>query len=268
MGSMDISSLLGILIGFVAIIAAFTFESGSLATILQPSAALVVVGGTLGAVMLNFPLKTVLAAFRNINKAFLDEAEDMAEVLGQVIELAYMARQEGLLSLQNVLPKIQHRFLKRGLMLALDITNPQLLHDILTTEINLEEEQSLITARVFEAIGGFSPTFGIIGAVLGLIQVMGNLQDPSKLGHGIASAFVSTIYGVGLANLVFLPIAGKLKMKVRDEIILKEMILQGLIAIHLGENPAIIEEKLLTFINYSGRYNHSSFGYRENGELT
>ena len=264
---MDISSLLGILIGFFAIIIAFTAESGSISTIIQPSAALVVLGGTLGAVMLNFPMKTVLCAFANVNKVFINEAEDTPEVLGQIIELAYMARQEGLLSLQEVLPKINNKFLKRGIMLALDITNPQLLHDILTTEINLDEEQSLITARVFEATGGFTPTFGIIGAVLGLVQVMGNLQDPTKLGHGIAAAFVATIYGVGFANLLFLPIAGKLKMKVRDEIILKEMILQGIISIHLGENPAIIEEKLLTFLSYSKSHNNFSLNYKEDGEM-
>jgi len=249
----DLSSIIGILIGVCAILGALLFESGSITTIIQPSAALVVIGGTLGAVLLNFSLPTVFSAMKSVGKVFFDDKEDTFIVVGQIIEAARLARQSGLLALQEIIPDIDNKFLKRGMQLSLDINNPQLLHNILNTEIGLDEEQGVMNARVFEATGGFAPTFGIVGAVIGLIQVMSNLQDPSQLGHGIATAFVATLYGVGLANLVFLPIGGKLKMRLREEIILKEMIVQGLISIQLGENPAIIEEKLLTFLSFSTR---------------
>lgn len=264
---MDIASITGILIGAVAIIGAQMLESNSISTIIQPSAALVVIGGTLGATLLNFSMPTVIMAFSAAKKAFFEEKENTLHVVEQMIGLANLSRQGGVLALQEVAHTIDNRFLRRGVQLVIDITNPQLLHDILTTEVNLDEEQELTNARVFEAIGGFLPTFGIVGAVLGLIQVMGNLEDPSQLGHGIAMSFVATLYGVGLANLIFLPIAGKLKMRLREEIILKEMMVQGLISIQLSENPAIIEEKLVTFLNFASRQNNFSVEYKEDEEV-
>ncbi|EKE02593.1 MAG: hypothetical protein ACD_20C00357G0016 [uncultured bacterium] len=253
---MDIASIIGIIIGVTAILGAQAIESNSFLTILQPSAALVVIGGTFGAVCLNFSLPSIMAAFRSIRKVFVNDQEDTLRVVAQLMEIARLARQDGVLALQNIVPQIENNFLRRGVQLAIDTNNPQLLHDILTTEVSLEEEHGVQSSRIFEAFGGFAPTFGIVGAVLGLIQVMGNLEDPSQLGHGIATAFVATLYGVGLANLIFLPIAGKLKMRLREEIMLKEMIVQGLISIQLGENPAIIEEKLLTFLSFTLKQDH------------
>lgn len=252
---MDIASVIGILIGIFALIGAQILESGSIGTIIQPTAALVVAGGTMGAILLNFSFSTVMSAFSDIKKVFFNEYENMESIIDQLIQLSNLARHEGILALTEVIPSIENGFLRRGLQLTTDINDTQLIHNLLSTEISLEEEQGILSARVFEAIGGFTPTFGIIGAVLGLIQVMSNLEDPAQLGHGIATAFVATLYGVGLANLVFLPIAGKLKMTLKRDVIIKEMILQGLISIHLGENPAIIEEKLLTFLNFAKRQN-------------
>lgn len=263
---MDIASIIGILVGFLAILGTQLLESSSISTILQPSAAIVVIGGTLGAVFLNFSMPTIINAFFSVRKIFIDEKENVLEIIAQIIEAAKLSRQNGMLSLQEIVPDINNKFLARGICLVIDINSTQLLHNILTTEINLEEEQGVDSARVFEAIGGFAPTFGVVGAVLGLIQVMSKLQDPSQLGHGVATAFVSTLYGVGLANLIFLPIAGKLKMRLREEIILKEMIVQGLISIHLRENPAIIEEKLLTFLNFSTRNTQFLNEINENAE--
>jgi chemotaxis protein MotA len=255
----DLSSILGIIIGLSAILGANLLESNSISTIIQPSAALVVIGGTTGAMFLNFSINTIIAAMKSSIRIFRDEQDDTLTVVDQIVECSRIARQNGLLALQKVVPSIENKFLRRGVQLAIDINNPQMLHDILATEVSLDEEQGIMSARVFEAIGGFAPTFGVVGAVLGLIQVMSNLQDPSQLGHGIATAFVATIYGVGLANLIFIPIGGKLKMRLRGEIILKEMIIQGLISIQLGENPAIIEEKLITFLSFSTRqYNFLS----------
>lgn len=264
---MDITSIIGIIIGISAILAAQAVESNSMATIIQPSAALVVIGGTFGAICLNFPFSAIVTAFKSIKKVFVYEKDDPFSLVAQIVEISRISRQNGILALQEIVPDIENNFFRRGLQLAIDTNNPQLLYDILTTEISLEEEHGVTSARIFEAIGGFTPTFGIVGAVLGLIQVMGNLQDPSQLGHGIATAFVATLYGVGLANLIFLPMAGKLKLRLREEIILKEMIIQGIISIQLGENPSIIEEKLLTFLSFSIRQNSFLVEYTEQREV-
>lgn len=250
---MDIASLVGLFIGLFAIIGAICMESGSISSILQLPSLIVVLGGTMGAVLINFPLENMLEAFKSVKKVFYNEKENYQDVLDQIILFANISRQKGLLALQEVVDSVEHDFLKRGLQLTIDIQNPQLLHEILIKEINLDEEEGVLSSRIFEAMGGYAPTFGIIGAVLGLIQVMSNLKDPAHLGQGIALSFVATFYGVGFANMILLPIAGKLKMRLRDEIILKEMIIQGLISIHFRENPALIEEKLLSFLNFSNR---------------
>lgn len=259
---MDLASVMGILIGLFAIVGTQLIESNSIMAIIQPTAAFIVLGGTFGALFLNFSLPTIISAFSSAKKVFLDEEENTLEVVEQLMGLANLARQQGFLVLQEAIAGINDKFLKRGAQLVIDTTNPHLLNEILISEINLEEEQALIHARIFEAMGGYAPTFGIVGAVLGLIQVMGNLQDPSQLGHGIATAFVATLYGVGSANLIFLPIAGKLKMRLRGEILLKEMVVQGLISIQLGENPAILEEKLFTFLNFASRQNNLMTAFR------
>jgi len=258
---MNVSGVLGILIGLVAILGSQIFESGSIRSMIHPPAALIVIGGTFGAAFLNFSISTIINAFRSAKSVFLDEQNYLIETVQQIVYLAHLARREGLLALNAVAEQITDPFLRRGAQLAVDITNPQLLQEILTTEINLDEEQELIYSRVFESLGGYAPTFGIVGAVLGLIQVMSHLENPVQLGHGIATAFVATLYGVGLANLIFLPIAGKLKMKLREKILLKEMIVHGLISIQMGENPAIIEEKLITFLKFSNRQNAMPASY-------
>ena len=253
---MNISGVLGLLIGLVAILASQVLETGSLRTMIQPSAGLIVVGCTIGAVFLNFSIPTVINAVKSAKYAFIDDQEDTVIIARQIIQLAHIARHENLLAMQNLLDDIKDPFLRRGVMLAVDISSPQLLQEILSTEISLDEEQEFINARVFEALGGYAPTFGIVGAVIGLIHAMAHLQNPTALGNGVATAFVATLYGVGLANMLFLPIAGKLKMKLREKILLKEMIVHGLISIQMAENPAIIEEKLITFLNFSNRQNN------------
>lgn len=254
---MDKASILGITIGVFAIVGTLIFESNSLLAIIQPTAALIVIGGTLGATFLNFSMNSMQSAFNSIKKVFTNEKENSREIIQEIISLATIVRQDGILALQDVIPEIRHDFLRKGIQLVVDINNPQFLQEILVNEMNLEEEEQITNSRIFEAMGGFAPTFGIIGAVLGLIQVMRNLQDPSDLGQGIATAFVATFYGVGLANLFLLPIAGKLKMKLREEILLKEMMIHGLLSIHAGENPALIQEKLVSFINYVNRQSNS-----------
>ena len=260
---MDKASVLGLIIGGLAIIGAYMLESGSILSIIQLSAALVVIGGSVGATLINFSLSDIFGALKAAKGVFVEEKENLLEVMDQIMGLANLARQGGILALQEVLPEINNEFLKRGTQLVIDTTNPKLLHDILKTEISMEEEQELQSSRVFEALGGFAPTFGIVGAVLGLIQVMSSLEDTSLLGKGIAAAFVATLYGVGIANLFFLPVAGKIKNKLREKILIKEMISQGLLSIQLGENPAIIQEKMYSFLSYARKQNSFLTAYQD-----
>ncbi len=245
---MDFSALLGISIGIMAIIGTLFLESNSISVIIQPSAALVVFGGTLGAALVNFDYSIIKNAFKEATKPFLNTKESTVMVLNQIVELANIARQEGTLIIQDLISTIDDPFLKKSLQLSLDTSNKDILKEILDAEIDYEESQELINPHVFESLGGYSPTFGIIGAVVGLIQVMSNITNPTQLGFGISTAFVATLYGVGAANLVFLPIAGKLKMRLREKIILKKIISEGVLSIHKCENPVITREKMFSYL--------------------
>ncbi len=244
---MDIATIFGLIIGFIVVLGSSNFNADLLAMIFQPTAALVVIGGTFAAVFINFPMSVIDNAFISVYKNLFKKSRNAEETIVKLNRIANFARINGLLALQSILEQIEDQFLKKSLSLAIDINNPEIVKDILTNEVELEEEKSLMNIRVFEALGGYAPTFGIIGAVLGLIQVMGNIDEPSILGHGIAVAFVATLYGVGLANLVFLPIAGKLKVMLADEMMFKRMLLEGIISVISAESPFITEEKLISY---------------------
>ena len=245
---MDIASIGGILLAIVGILAGMMIEGGSIAQITQPTAALIVVGGTTGAVMLQFPLNTFLAALKQAMKIFISGRADGDEVLKQLVQFANKARKSGIVSLDQDLGSVSDPFLKQALMLAIDGTEPTEVRKIMQMELDNKSEMEEKIPQVFEAAGGYSPTVGIIGAVLGLIQVMQHLDNISEVGRGIAVAFVATIYGVALANLIFLPAAGKLKIRHREEQMAKEMILEGVISILEGMNPRMMETKLRTFL--------------------
>lgn len=247
---MNFNALFALAIGLVIIFAAQIFEGGSISVLFQPSAFFIVVGGTLCAALLNFNYDTIKNAFFNAKEIFYKNENKTLSVVDDIIQLSYYARKNGLFALQNVLSGVRDGFLSRGLQLAIDLNNPQLLYDVLSSEISYEEEEELISSRVFEALGGYAPTFGVVGAVMGLIQVMSHMQNLNLLGSGIATAFVSTLYGVGCANLILLPIAGNLKQKTREKILLKEVILQGVLSIVMQENPAVIEEKLVAYLKF------------------
>src|SRR5271155_317868 len=245
---MDKSSIIGILVAVTGILAGLMIEGGSVGQILQPTAAMIVFGGTLGAVMLQFPLATVLRAFKKAIQVFIGKKKDGDEALKQMIDFANKARRSGIVSLDQDLSKIHDPFLKQAIMLAVDGTEPSELRKIMEIQIeNRAEDEERIPA-VFESAGGFSPTIGIIGAVLGLIQVMQHLDKIDEVGKGIAVAFVATIYGVGAANLILLPSAGKLKLHIQEERIIREMTLEGVVSILEGMNPRMLEEKLLGFL--------------------
>jgi chemotaxis protein MotA len=245
---MDIASIGGIIVAILGILAGMMIEGGNIAQITQPTAALIVIGGTAGAVLLQFPLKTFLAALQQLMKVFISTGNDGEAVLKQIVTFANQARKSGIVSLDQDLPSVSDQFLKQTLMLAIDGTEPNEVRKIMQMEIDNKSEMEEKVPQVFEAAGGYSPTVGIIGAVLGLIQVMQHLDNIDEVGRGIAVAFVATIYGVGLANLVCLPAAGKLKIRHREEQLIKEMMLEGVISILEGMNPRMIETRLRTFL--------------------
>lgn len=246
---MDKSSFAGLVIALGGILLGLMLEGGRLAQILQPTAAIIVFGGTLGAVMLQFPLRVVIAAFRSLGRVFFDNSRNPQSLIGEIVGYAHKARKEGIVSLDSELDAIRDPFLKKTLMLAIDGTEPQEIRKMMELELDNQAEHDDNIPKVFESAGGFSPTVGIIGAVLGLIQVMQHLDDIGEVGRGIAVAFVATIYGVGAANLFFLPVSGKIMMRMRQEHTRREMVLEGVISILEGMNPRMIETKLMGFFS-------------------
>ncbi len=245
---MDIASVLGITLALLGILGGMMMEGGSIAQIAQPTAALIVFCGTGGAVMLQFPLSILIAAVRQVVNVFTVDPADAQTTLKQIVDFATKARKFGIISLDLDLAQLQDPFMKQALMLAVDGIEPNQIRTIMHLELENSAEIEEKVAAVFEAAGGYAPTVGIIGAVLGLIQVMQHLSDISAVGRGIAVAFVATIYGVGLANLICLPIAGKLKIKHREDQVIKEMVLEGVVSILEGMNPRMMELKLRTFL--------------------
>jgi chemotaxis protein MotA len=244
----DKSSVGGIILAIGGILAGLLLEGGNLRQILQPTAAMIVFGGTIGAVLLQFPLTVVFQALRRMSSVFLGSRQAPQATIFRLVQFAQKARREGIVSLDKDLPQIEDPFLKKALMLAVDGTEPQELRKIMELELDNQAEYEDQVPQVFESAGGFSPTIGIIGAVLGLIQVMQHLDKIDEVGRGIAVAFVATIYGVGSANLLYLPIAGKMKTRIREEQIAREMTLEGVASILEGINPRILETKLLSFL--------------------
>jgi chemotaxis protein MotA len=245
---MDIASIGGIIIALVGILGGMMIEGGNPLEIMKPTAAMIVIGGTAGACMLQFPLSIFLAACKSLIKVFLHKGHNSEAVLKQLIGFANKARKSGIVSLDSDVNDIHDPFLKQALMLAVDGTEPSEVRKIMELELGNKSEIEEKIPAVFEAAGGYSPTVGIIGAVMGLIQVMKNLSDIDEVGRGIATAFVATIYGVAIANLICLPAAAKLKFRHREEVMVKEMMLEGIISILEGMNPRMIETKLRTYL--------------------
>jgi chemotaxis protein MotA len=250
---MDKSSIGGVLLAILGIVAGLLMEGGNLGQILQPTAALIVFGGTMGAVLLQFPLPTVIAAFRGLAHVFGKPMVQNGEIIRLLVAFANKARRNGVVSLDADLNTIQDPFLKRSLMLAVDGTEPTELRKLMRVSLDCTMESEERLPMVFESAGGFSPTIGILGAVLGLIQVMQHLDNIQEVGKGIAVAFVATIYGVGIANLFFLPFAGKMRLRMREEHLRREMMLEGVISILEGMNPRMLEVKLAGFLDDASR---------------
>ncbi len=241
---MDSISLAGLTLGIAAILFGQAMEGGHISSLVQPTAFTIVIGGTLGAVMLQSPLRVFLDGMRMARWVFFPPVIKNEAVIRQVVEWSLIARKEGLLALEGQLDRMPEPFMHRGLQMLIDGVDPARVREVLEVEIDTWQARMRQGARIWESAGGYAPTIGILGAVMGLIHVMENLTDPARLGSGIAVAFVATIYGVGLANLVFLPIAKKLLAHVSALAVQREMFVDGLICIGNGDNPRVIEGRM------------------------
>ncbi|MBS3954914.1 MAG: flagellar motor protein [Methylomicrobium sp.] len=246
---MDFLSVVGIIIGFSAIVGGNLLEGGQFAALVNGPAFLIVLGGTLGATLLQFPTAIFMRSLKISLWIFKPQTLMLRKQIEKIVDWSAMARKEGLLGLEALIDLEKDDFAVKGLNLLVDGSEPDVIRDCLELDIGAREFKDLQAARLFEAMGGYSPTLGIIGAVIGLIHVMKNLTDPALLGSGIATAFVATIYGVGFANLFFLPIANKLKMQVFALSQYREMVMEGIVAIAEGENPRNIELKLSGYLD-------------------
>jgi chemotaxis protein MotA len=245
----DLGTILGLAVAVIGILAGQAIEGGSIFQILQPTAAMIVFGGTLGATMIGFPISVLKQAAADLIHVFKEEVIEPTAVIDEVIKFTNKARREGIISLEKDASSVQDDFFRKSIMMAVDGSEPKELRQTMEVELQYMEERGEHSAKVFEAAGGYAPTIGIIGAVLGLIQVMQHLDNIDEVGKGIAVAFVATIYGVASANIFFLPAAGKLKFKHRKKMIIKEMMLEGTLGILEGQNPRLIEVKLTSFLD-------------------
>jgi chemotaxis protein MotA len=252
---MDITTIGGIVFAVACILGGQALEGGHAGSLAQATAAIIVIGGTLGAIAVQMPMSDFMRGLKMAGMAFKSKKDDTAEVIKEVVELAGIARRDGVLALEQQLDKIKDPFLKRAVGFLVDGVDAAVARDALETQIHHEMEENNVAAKFWEAGGGYAPTVGILGAVLGLIHVMENLSDPSKLGPGIAVAFVATVYGVAAANLFFLPVANKLKRKISLEQHRKVLIAEGVLSIQAGLNPRVLEDKLHA---YAGGHVHKA----------
>jgi len=247
---MDITTILGLILGFAGIIFGFMLEGGHLSSLAALSPVLIVILGTLGATVIGIPLNELKKFPQWLKIAFTNKTFGAEKAWFTLVHFSEKARKEGLLSLEQELETTDDKFTKQGIQLVIDGTDPEITRSILESNITVLENRHKVGIGFFEAAGGYSPTLGIIGTVMGLIHVLGNLSDPDSLSSSIAAAFIATLYGVCLANLFYLPVATKLKIKSQMEVQTMEMILDGILSIQSGENPAILKEKLKTHLGY------------------
>src|SRR5258706_7011005 len=238
---MDILSIIGVVLGLIAIIGGAILKGSSAGALVGSAAFVIVVVGTFAASLVQTPLATFLRAWKIVSWVFKPPANNPAAMIEKIVEWSNIARKQGLLGLESAVESEKDGFLKKGLQSLVDGGEPEAIRSSMEIELDTMEHFDNQAAKVFEAMGVYSPTLGIIGAVLGFMAVMQNLADPSKLGHGIAAAFTATVYGIGLANLFFLPIAGKLKGIIAEQTQVREMVIEGVVSIVLGENPRAIE---------------------------
>ncbi len=245
---MDIATVVGLVVAFGLVVWSIMLGGDLNGFIDMPSVA-VVVGGTFGALLISFPLPRLLGLAGILRKTFLFKVEDPDAVIGKLVGYAERARREGMLALEEDSENEPDPFLRKGLRLAVDGTDPQLLEKILETDVEQIENRHSEGARILSTGGTFAPAFGMIGTLIGLVNMLSALEDPSQIGAGMATALITTFYGAVLANAFFLPMAGKLEMRSKEEMLVKQMVIDGIMAIQSGDSPRIVEEKLKSFLS-------------------
>lgn len=245
---MEIMTPAALLFAAFCLIVGFLFEGGHVSALVAPSAFIIVVGGTLGATAVAYSTAEIFSVPTLIKTAMTKKLPDFTETIDNIVDLSEKARREGLLYLDSQLETIKDPFLRKSMQLVVDGTDPEMVRSILETEVYASYERHQVGVQIFETAGGYAPTMGIIGTVMGLVHVLGSLSDPDSLGPAIAMAFIATLYGVGSANVFWLPIGGKLKNLSKKELILREMMIEGILALQAGYNPVIIRERLNAFI--------------------
>jgi chemotaxis protein MotA len=262
-GKPDFATIGGLVLALSGIIGGLLLEGGKVQDVAQVTAAMIVLGGTIGAVMVTTPMSVLLSAAKKFTLVLFDKAHPPDDLIEEIIGYATKARKSSIVSLEDDLENISDPFLKKALSLAVDGMELQQLRQVMELQIGQDEKRGEAEAKVFEAAGGYAPTVGIIGAVLGLIQVMKNLENIEEVGHGIAVAFVATVYGVGVANLLFLPAAAKIKARVHHAIESRELMLEGVCSIVEGLNPKLIRSKLEAFLEPGGASKKAAKGAKE-----
>ncbi|MEZ4873716.1 MAG: flagellar motor protein [Bdellovibrionales bacterium] len=247
---MDVTTVIGVVVGLLAIFIGNVLEGGHFSALIQFTAFLIVFGGTMGATLVSNTLDDVQRGVDLLSRAFKKDTEqEKINLALQILDITRLIRSESVVSLEKNLDRIKHPFMKRVFKYILDGGDPKMIRDVFESEISYNEDKLKSGAKVWLDAGGFAPTIGIIGAVLGLIHVMSNLSDTSELGKGIAVAFVATVYGVGSANLIFLPLGNKIKSKIKEEIVEQEMVLDAAEAITKGANPIVVSNKLQGYVS-------------------
>jgi len=244
---MDIATLLGLGGGALIILIVVLF-GGNLSIFLDPQAAVIVFGGTLATILIHFPIRDVLNIFNTVKHCFTEPSVEPNEVIERLVSYAVIARREGILSLEAQVAETGDPFLQRSLQLAIDGTAPELIKDILTTELAFTESRHAVGQSILASMAAFAPAYGLIGTLVGLVLMLTTMKDPAMIGQGMAVALLTTLYGVVLANLIFLPLNGKLKIRSSRELLIKEIIVEGILSIQSGDNPRVVEQKLIAFI--------------------
>lgn len=245
---MDLIAIIGFFLALLSLVVGFLWEGGHISALFQPSAALIVFGGTIGATIFSYSLKEVLGIPKLFKVALLQKHSDPLETIDLIVGLADEARREGLLHLENRLGEVTDPFLRKGIQLVVDGTDPDLVRNIMEVELYTIQERHHVGVSIFEAAGGYAPTMGIIGTVMGLVHVLGSISSPDKLASAIAVAFMATLYGVGSANILWLPLATKLQNLSKKEILVRELMVEGIVSLQAGYNPLLIRERLSSFL--------------------
>lgn len=244
---MDIATVLGIVSAFGLVLIAIVM-GGGLGLFVNIPSLMIVVGGTLGTTMINYPLKDVLSAIGIVKNVFFSKTMAATEIISRFVDFGSKARREGILALESDIGLVDDPFLKRGLQLSVDGLEPQSIQAIMDTEIDFLRERHALGAEIFTTMGTFAPALGMIGTLIGLVQMLQSMEDPNSIGPAMAVALLTTFYGSVMANLMFMPIAGKLRTRSKEETMVKEMIVEGVVALTRGENPRILEQKMLAFM--------------------